>query len=195
MPVMRNIPTSQAHTYALPTNTIAAHFNEANEIPPSGMRTLQSMRQIGLGTTTISPSTQRMLDASTMKRLPKHLPPEYFQAAVHRGIDTQRQPTPPMIDGLARSVVAVPLLRETMHSTAARATAHPMGESPLQRQTNAKLGDIQPPMGQLRLPIVRSNSPINNNASSDDGVFSFLRLDQPNPYSLKVFKNFVTSVL
>uniref|UniRef100_A0A914S2Q4 Uncharacterized protein n=1 Tax=Parascaris equorum TaxID=6256 RepID=A0A914S2Q4_PAREQ len=52
-----------------------------------------------------------------------------------------------------------------------------------QMQTAAKLGDMQPPMGQLRLPVVRNNSPVGNNASPDDGVLSFLRLDQPNPYS------------
>lgn len=183
MPVMRNISTSQTHTYALSSNTIDASLNEATDVSSSSIRPPQAIRQIGIGSTTISPSSPRIMGPSSMKRLPKHLPAEYLQAAIHRGIDAQRQPTPPMIDSFARGVVAVPLLREMVHSSAARSVPHMVEQASSQMQTAAKLGDMQLPMGQLRLPVVRSNSPVSNNAAPDDGVLSFLRLDQPNPYS------------
>uniref|UniRef100_A0A914ZX75 BZIP domain-containing protein n=1 Tax=Parascaris univalens TaxID=6257 RepID=A0A914ZX75_PARUN len=183
MPVVRNISTSQMHTYALSSNAIDAALNAATNISSSGIRPPQAIRQIGIGSTTTPPLSPRIMSPSPMKRLQKHLPAEYLPATIHRGVGEQRQPTPPMIESFARGVVAVPLLSETVHSSPARGVPHMAEQASSQMQTAAKLGDMQPPMGQLRLPVVRNNSPVGNNASPDDGVLSFLRLDQPNPYS------------
>ncbi|KHN71491.1 hypothetical protein Tcan_02224, partial [Toxocara canis] len=182
MPFTRNPSSAQAHAYALPNSVITTPFKEASEIVAPPMRPPQMLRQITNGTTAVSNPPSPIIDPASIKRLPKQFPNDYVETLQQR-IDAHRQTTPPIIDGFARNIIAPPMIREAV---SASTTAHLAATSALERNTMHRkatgAAEMQQ-LGQLKLPIARSNSPISNTVSSDDGVLSFLRLDRPNPYT------------